>query len=127
MEQGATSIRDDHSCQEWGTSSITSGSLPQDIWRPKTKDPVPTKEKGPPSPRERTHETNQEQVGESKDQPSRHSLSRGSRGKDSHQILCHELTYPYAVYKCHSLPDTRAYKVSVVNTNEKKINVTPGA
>ncbi|GAA0156910.1 hypothetical protein LIER_38367 [Lithospermum erythrorhizon] len=43
--------------------------------------------------------------------------------KSKKSIVCHKLTYPYAVYKCHSMSDTRAYKVSMVNANGKKINV----
>ncbi|KAG9141428.1 hypothetical protein Leryth_001878 [Lithospermum erythrorhizon] len=43
--------------------------------------------------------------------------------KSKQSIVCHKLTYPYAVYKCHSMSDTRAYKVSVDDTNGKKINV----
>ncbi|GAA0140271.1 hypothetical protein Leryth_010918 [Lithospermum erythrorhizon] len=52
-----------------------------------------------------------------------YSISDLKNMKSEKSIVCHKLTYPYAVYKCHSMSNTRAYRVSVVNTNRKKINV----
>ncbi|GAA0140066.1 hypothetical protein LIER_01490 [Lithospermum erythrorhizon] len=52
-----------------------------------------------------------------------YSISGFKNMNSKKSIVCHKLTYPYAVYKCHSMSDTRAYKVSVVNANGKKINV----
>ncbi|GAA0140062.1 hypothetical protein LIER_01486 [Lithospermum erythrorhizon] len=52
-----------------------------------------------------------------------YSISSLKNMESKQSIVCHKLTYPYAVYKCHSMSDTRAYKVSVDDTNGKKINV----
>ncbi|GAA0138839.1 hypothetical protein LIER_00505 [Lithospermum erythrorhizon] len=86
MEQGATSQLGVTTRARSGAIQYPSrGPLPQDFPWPQTKELVQTKETGEPSPRERTHDTNQEQVDESKDKDSRSHPSRRPGEKDNHR------------------------------------------
>ncbi|GAA0163051.1 hypothetical protein LIER_19016 [Lithospermum erythrorhizon] len=61
-------------------------SLPQDLPRPKPKEPDQTKDIGDQSPWVSHQNVSQEKFDESKDEAPRHSTSREPRKKQTHQL-----------------------------------------
>ncbi|GAA0155141.1 hypothetical protein LIER_12936 [Lithospermum erythrorhizon] len=85
MEQGATS-QPGVTTRVWSRAipNTPRGPLPQDLPRPKENELIQTKETGEPSPRERTHDTNQEKVDMNPETRTRGTILLGDLGKKIH-------------------------------------------
>lgn len=59
--------------------------------------------------------------GKSKSQTQSYVLVRVSKAI-AKSVVCHKVTYPYAVYFCHEIPATRSYSISLVSADGLKVN-----
>ncbi|KAK8550686.1 hypothetical protein V6N12_039382 [Hibiscus sabdariffa] len=50
------------------------------------------------------------------------SIGRGIQDMGEEELVCHKMTYPYAVFLCHSIEGTVVYKVPLVGIHGTKAN-----
>ncbi|OMO54417.1 hypothetical protein COLO4_36492 [Corchorus olitorius] len=49
-------------------------------------------------------------------------IGKGIQNMGENEIVCHKMSYPYAVFLCHSIDKTVVYKVPLVGIDGTKVN-----